>query len=60
MSDGVRPARDGEMCPCGEPAKAALITMLGDVPTCQPPEVLRARVVEAQAFARGDYRSRTQ
>jgi hypothetical protein len=48
------------MCPCGEPAKAALITMLGDVPTCQPPEVLRARVVEAQAFARGDYRSRTQ
>jgi hypothetical protein len=33
-----RPARPGELCACGDPAKTVLIRELGEVPTCVKPE----------------------
>lgn len=49
----IREAWPGEYCPCGAPAKAALIARFGDVPTCKPPEELRREVEQAVAWASG-------
>lgn len=55
----VRDARPGEMCPCGAPAKAALIAQFGDVPTCRPPDELRRQVEQAVSWASGRINSPT-
>lgn len=43
-ADQVRDARPGEMCRCGQPARAVLVRQLGEVPTCRTPEEYRAEI----------------
>lgn len=50
MSEVVK-AKQGEKCACGQPAKAALVTMLGRVPTCKTPEDYASDVLRHQQLA---------
>lgn len=48
----VRPAEPGDpSCPCGTPARAVLITRMGEVPTCKAPEDLAEEVVRTYQMA---------
>lgn len=48
----VREAEPGERCPCGKPAKAALIRQLGVVLTCKTPDEYREEVDRAYQMSR--------